>query len=44
MRSLVLGIQALTYLALGGLMASEGLWKLAAAQWLLAVVQVLIFS
>jgi len=40
----LLAVQAFTYLALGGVLWAEGFWQLAVSQWLLAAVQVLIYS
>lgn len=44
MKTLLLIIQAFTYIPLGVFLWAEGQWKLAVAQWLLAGVTVLVYS
>jgi hypothetical protein len=40
----ILGIQVVTFVALGALFIAEGQWRLGAAQLLLAAVQAVIYS
>lgn len=44
MKTVLLGLQAFTYVALGTLLVVEGFWQLGVSQILLAAVQILIYS
>lgn len=44
MKTAILSIQSATFMWLGTILALEGEWKLATAQWMLAVVQFLVYS